>query len=63
MAIAFVVVAQLVFTYAPFMQTWFGTAPLSLWQLTEAAIAGVVVLLILEIEKALLRRFHLQESR
>jgi hypothetical protein len=42
------------------MQTWFGTAPLSLWQLAEAAIAGVVVLLILEIEKTLLRRFHLR---
>jgi magnesium-transporting ATPase (P-type) len=63
MAIAFVVTAQLVFTYAPLMQKWFGTAPLSLWQLAEAAIAGVVVLLVLEIEKTLLRRFHLQENQ
>jgi magnesium-transporting ATPase (P-type) len=63
MAIAFVVAAQLVFTYAPLMQKWFGTSPLSLWQLFEAAIAGVVVLVILEIEKTLLRRFHLQENQ
>ena len=62
MAIAFVVVAQLIFTYAPFMQTWFGTAPLSLWQLAEAALAGFIVLVILEIEKTLLRRFHVQEA-
>lgn len=63
MAIAFVVTAQLVFTYAPFMQKWFGTSPLSLWQLLEAAIAGVVVFLILEIEKTLMRRFHFQENQ
>ncbi|MEY3668867.1 MAG: hypothetical protein RL258_262 [Pseudomonadota bacterium] len=60
-ALIFVVLMQLVFTYAPFMQAWFGSSPLSLWQLLQAAMAGVLVLCILEVEKFLLRRFHLEE--
>ncbi len=61
-ALVFVVLMQLVFTYAPFMQAWFGSAPLSLVQLLQAALAGVLVLCILEVEKFVLRRFHLEEK-
>jgi hypothetical protein len=59
-ALFFVVLMQLVFTYAPFMQAWFGSAPLSLVQLLQAVLAGVLVLCILEVEKFVLRTFHLE---
>lgn len=47
---------QLAFTYAPFMHTWFGSAPLPLPWLAVSAGIGLAVLLVLELEKALLRR-------
>ena len=56
-AVGVVVMAQLAFTFAPFMQALFHTAPLTL---PEGAIIlgiGVVVMAVLEIEKALMRRF------
>ena len=61
-ALFFVILMQLVFTYAPFMQAWFGSAPLGLVQLLQAVLAGVLVLCILEVEKFVLRRFHLEEK-
>ncbi len=56
MAVGGVLVLQLLFTYAPFMQTFFSTAALPL--ATGAAIVGVgvAVLAVLEIEKWILRR-------
>ncbi|BFN29612.1 putative cation-transporting ATPase F [Pseudomonas sp. SCT] len=47
---------QLLFTYAPFMQSLFASEALSLTTGVLVVLAGVAVLLILEIEKALLRR-------
>jgi magnesium-transporting ATPase (P-type) len=46
---------QVVFTYAPFMNAWFGSAPIGLhsWLLT-AGIA-VVVFVVIEAAKAVLR--------
>lgn len=55
-AVAIVMALQALFTYAPFMQTWFRTSALSVYQLMLCALAGVVVLLVLELEKAALRR-------
>jgi len=55
-AIAVVTAAQFTFTYAPFMQRWFDTRPVSF---TEGAVVigiGVAMLLLLEGEKWLLRR-------
>jgi hypothetical protein len=52
-----VVAAQLAFTFVPFMQVLFDSAPLTV---PEGAIIlgiGVVVLLVLEVEKALMRSF------
>ncbi|OBS30934.1 carbonate dehydratase [Tepidimonas fonticaldi] len=46
---------QALFTYAPFMQGWFGSAALPLPLLALSAGAGVAVLAVLELEKALLR--------
>jgi len=50
---------QLLFTYAPFMQSLFASEALSLSTGMVVVLAGVVVLVILEIEKALLRRLGL----
>ena len=56
-AVGAVIAAQLAFTFAPFMQALFDTAPLTL---PEGAIIlgiGIAVMAVLEIEKALMRRF------
>jgi hypothetical protein len=42
-------------TYAPFMQNWFDTRALRPDQGLLCALAGVAVLVLLELEKALLR--------
>jgi hypothetical protein len=57
-SVAAVVVLQLLFTYAPFMHSLFNTRPLGVGTLFAIGAAGVAVLLILEVEKALLRRFY-----
>ncbi|MGG7056478.1 cation-transporting P-type ATPase [Nitrosomonas sp. ANs5] len=51
MAVATVLVLQLMFTYAPFMEVFFGTRPLAVMQGIEIVLAGVVLLVILESEK------------
>lgn len=56
LAVAAVLLLQALFTYAPFMQTLFDTRPLSLEQGLMCAGAGLAVLLVLELEKWLLRR-------
>jgi len=56
-AIAVLVTAQLVFTYAPFMQAIFGTRPLGLLDWTLLVAIGVALMLLLEGEKLLMRRF------
>lgn len=54
-AVALACALQALFTYAPFMQGWFGSAALPLPLLALSAGAGVAVLAVLELEKALLR--------
>jgi magnesium-transporting ATPase (P-type) len=55
-AVAVLVVAQLVFTYAPFMQALFGTRPLSLMDGVLIIAIGAILMLLLEAEKLLMRR-------
>jgi len=55
-AVAAVVVLQALFTWAPFMQQLFGSAALPPQALLPVLGAGVAVLVVLELEKALLRR-------
>jgi magnesium-transporting ATPase (P-type) len=55
-AIAILVVAQLLFTYAPFMQALFETRPLSLADGTLIIALGAGLMLMLEAEKLLMRR-------
>lgn len=61
-AIAVVVVAQLAFTYLPFMHTVFDTAPISLFDGLVIISVGIVLMVVLEAEKALMRRFGLLEN-
>jgi magnesium-transporting ATPase (P-type) len=56
-AVAVVVAGQLAFTYAPFMHKLFGSAPISPADGALIVAVGVVVMVILEIEKVLTRRF------
>ena len=56
LAVATVIALQLLFTYLPWFNGTFGTEALSLGMLAFAAGAGVVVLVVLEIETALRKR-------
>jgi magnesium-transporting ATPase (P-type) len=56
-AIAVVVSAQFAFTYAPFMHALFQTRPVHIVDGFVTVAAGVLLMLILEAEKNLLRRF------
>ena len=53
---------QLLFTYAPFMQSLFASEALPLATGARVVLAGVAVLVILEVEKALLRRMGVGTS-
>ncbi len=57
-AVAVVCALQLLFTYAPFMQLLFATEPLALQTLVQITGLGLAVLLVLEVEKGLLRRWR-----
>lgn len=52
------VAAQLLFTYAPFMQAIFDTRPLSLADGALIVAVGVGLMLLLEVEKAVMRRLR-----
>ncbi|QCB93561.1 cation-translocating P-type ATPase [Cellulomonas shaoxiangyii] len=56
LAVGALLVLQLVFTYAPFMHTWFESAPIGLRDWGLAAAGAVVVLLLTEAVKAMGRR-------
>ena len=61
-AIATVTAMQFLFTYAPFMGAFFDTRPLSALQGIQIITTGVVVLLILEVEKWIFSRFARRRS-
>lgn len=52
------VIFQLVFTYAPFMHTLFGTAPMDTANWTYPLVAGVLVFTVVEIEKYIFNRIR-----
>ncbi|MCU0956677.1 MAG: HAD-IC family P-type ATPase [Hydrogenophaga sp.] len=56
LAVGLVVVLQALFTYAPFMQLWFGTRALEPAQVLLCALAGLAVLVLLEGEKWVVRQ-------
>jgi magnesium-transporting ATPase (P-type) len=61
-AVAAVAGLQFLFTYAPFMETFFGAQPLSLAQGLQIVAIGLLVLIILELEKRLARLVFLPRS-
>ncbi|GEL94462.1 carbonate dehydratase [Cellulomonas composti] len=50
------IVLQLVFTYVPFMHDWFGSAPIGARDWAITVVGAVVVFLLVEVAKALVRR-------
>ncbi|MHA7839955.1 MAG: cation transporting ATPase C-terminal domain-containing protein, partial [bacterium] len=54
-AVGAVTALQFLFTYAPFMETFFQTRPLSFGQGMQIVAVGVAVLFVLEAEKRLVR--------
>ncbi len=58
-AIAVVVAAQFMFTYAPVMHDLFGTRPVALMDGIVVVLTGVLLMLVLEGEKIVLRRWKI----
>jgi magnesium-transporting ATPase (P-type) len=58
MSVSAVVVLQLLFTYAPFMERFFETRPIGLIEGMQVILVGIVLFAILEIEKAIRRRLY-----
>lgn len=59
LAVALVLVLQLMFIYSPPMQHWFGSVALSPWHGLLTVLVGLLVFLILELEKWLITRRHI----
>jgi Cation transporting ATPase, C-terminus len=51
------IVPQLVFTYTPFMHTWFHSAPITIRGWSVAIGLSIVIFLIIEVAKWVGRRF------
>ena len=62
-AVSGVFLLQLVFTYAPFMQALFHTRALTIQVGAQIVAVGALVLLVLEVEKLIVRRLGLDERR
>lgn len=63
MAVGVLAVLQLVFVYAPFMQLWFGSAPLELRHWLIPLSLGAAVFLVVEGEKSITRRARAANGR
>jgi len=53
-AVGILIVLQLVFTYAPFMNEWFATSPHKVWYWVYPITGGFMVFLVVEFEKFIL---------
>ena len=58
LTVGVLVIFQLVFTYAPFMHTLFGTAPMDTANWIYPLVAGVLVFTVVEIEKYIFNRIR-----
>ena len=54
-SIGLLIVFQMIFTYTPAMQLWFGVAPLTLEHWGYVLLAGLVVFVVVELEKWIIR--------
>ena len=57
-AIAIVMVLQSLWTFLPWMQVWFGTDSISLWSGFLILFGGLLILLVVEMEKAVSRTWR-----
>ncbi|HMU64992.1 MAG TPA: cation transporting ATPase C-terminal domain-containing protein, partial [Nitrosomonas sp.] len=57
LAIGILVIFQLLFTYHPLMQQWFGTAAIDLAAWLKIFVLGVGLFIIIEFEKWVMRRY------
>ena len=62
-AVGVLVILQLIFTYAPFMNEWFATAPHRAWYWIYPLGAGLIVFLLVELEKYVLGRQRLKKLK
>ncbi len=62
-AVGFLIFFQLIFTYAPFMNEWFATAPHRAWYWVYPLGGGFVVFLLVELEKYILGRRRLKKLK
>ncbi len=62
-SLALVTIAQLAFIYLPFMQAIFGTNTLNIGELALVFATGVLLLLIIEVEKKIMQCLRLGQSR
>lgn len=60
--IAAMTVAQLLFTYAPWMNTMFHTAPISLMDWIPIIVVGLVIYFVVGVEKAIRQRWRTKNS-
>ena len=51
--VAIMIALQLAYTYAPFMNTWFESAPLEAWMWLPILAIGIAAFFLVEIEKAI----------
>jgi Ca2+-transporting ATPase len=58
-AVAVLIVIQLAFTYAPFMNTLFGTTPIALEDWGRILVFGLLVFLLVELEKWVRRHYFI----
>ncbi len=63
LAVGILVILQLGFVYAPFMQLWFGSVPLDLRHWLVPLGIGFGIFMIVEAEKAIFRRFDRKAQR
>lgn len=57
-----VIVLQILFTYLPFLNMVFESRPLSVFEWSLIIVSGIVFIVIMEIEKAILQRYELFEE-
>jgi P-type Ca2+ transporter type 2C len=62
-AVGVLVIFQLIFTYAPFMNEWFGTSPHTAWYWVYPLAGGFFVFLLVELEKYILGRRRLRKLK
>ncbi|MCC5914202.1 MAG: cation-transporting P-type ATPase [Balneolaceae bacterium] len=62
-AVGVLIIFQMIFTYAPFMNEWFGTTPHAFWYWVYPLSGGFLVFMIVELEKYLIGQSRAAKRR